>query len=127
MRYNKKEYKMDNSYKIKVNPYYEFIYPEAFEKLLELQLVDFDLWYLMTAEQAMKRLEGLKERYPSRRLIPFARRDGNDDIACFEVGKDSSIRIIHDFASTGFEQKSEYNDLWEWVLNAVREMAEYNR
>lgn len=40
-------------------------------------------------------------------VIPFARRDDNDDIACFEVGKGKSVQIIHDFASEGFEQRKE--------------------
>ncbi len=115
------------TYKISEISYEEFEYPEAYEKLLELKLFDFDVWYLIPEEQAQRRLLALQERYPNRKLIPFARRDDNDDIACFEVGKENRVQIIHDFASSGFEQRTELQDLWEWVENAVKEMVEHNR
>ena len=115
------------SYKISEISYEEFEYPEAYEKLLELKLFDFDVWYLIPEEQAQIRLMGLQERYPSRKLIPFARRDDNDDIACFEVGKNNRVQIIHDFASLGFEHRAELQDLWAWVEIAVKDMVEYNQ
>ena len=115
------------SYKINEIGYKEFEYPETYEKLLKLKLFDFDVWYLIPEEQAQRRLLALQERYPSTKLIPFARRDDNDDIACFEVGEENRVQIIHDFVSYGFEQRAELQDLWEWVENAVKEMVEHNR
>ena len=56
------------------------------------------------------------------KLIPFARRDDNDDIACFEVGKGQRIQIIHDFASEGYEQRGEYNSFGEWMKVMVDEL-----
>lgn len=66
-------------------------YPDAYHKLVDLNLVDFDVWYLIESGQATRRYYDLKERYPSRNLVPFARRDDNDDIACFEIGKGSKV------------------------------------
>ena len=60
--------------------------------------------------------------YPQRKLIPFARRDDGDDIACFEVGKENRVQIIHDFASAGYEQRKEYECFWDWFRDAVEEM-----
>ncbi|MBW5458715.1 hypothetical protein GPJ60_14975 [Clostridium sporogenes] len=80
--------------------------------LLQYNLLDFDLWYIMDEERVLNRLKGVTERYPNRKLLPFARRDGNDDIACFEVGKGEKVQIIHDFASECYEQRKEYNDFW---------------
>ncbi|EPY2281134.1 hypothetical protein ACXAT1_002048 [Clostridium sporogenes] len=54
-------------------------------------MLDFDLWYIMDEERVLNRLKGVTERYPNRKLIPFARRDDNDDIACFEVGKGEKV------------------------------------
>lgn len=102
-------------------------YPETYKKITELNLVDFDVWYFIESEQATRRYYDLKERYPNRQLIPFARRDDNDDIACFEVGKGDRVQLIHDFATEGFEQRREFQDLWEWLEFAVKEMIEYNR
>ncbi|EAD5565642.1 hypothetical protein AK24_00015 [Listeria monocytogenes] len=104
-----------------------FIYPEAYNKLIELNLVDFDVWYLIESGQATIRYHDLKERYPNRKLIPFARRGDNDDIACFEIGKENRVQLIHDFTTEGFEQRGEFDDLWKWVESAVKTMVEYNR
>lgn len=102
--------------------YNDFRYPKLFIKALELNLVDFDFWYFMSTEQVMIRINGLIKRYPKRKLIPFARRDDNDDIACFEVGKGQRIQIIHDFASEGYEQRGEYNSFGEWMKVIVDEL-----
>ena len=104
-----------------------FQYPDSFIKAIELNLLDFDLWYIMDEERVLKRLKGVTERYPNRKLIPFARRDDNDDIACFEVGKGEKVQIIHDFASEGYEQRNEYNDICDWLKDAIDEMIEFNR
>lgn len=104
-----------------------FVYPKPYDKLIELNLVDFDIWYLIESRQATRRYHDLEKRYPNRKLIPFARRDDNDDIACFEIGKGDKIQLIHDFAGEGYEQRGEFADLWEWVDFAAKEMIEYNR
>ncbi|WP_342512454.1 hypothetical protein MKY34_17800 [Sporosarcina sp. FSL K6-1522] len=102
-------------------------YPDSYRKIVGLNLLDFDIWYLMESEQATRRYFDLKKRYPNRRLVPFARRDDNDDIACFEIGKGSRVQIIHDFTSEGFEQRKEFKDFWEWVAFIIGEMIECNR
>ncbi|WP_042473845.1 hypothetical protein [Bacillus ndiopicus] len=104
-----------------------FEYPNSYKKIVELNLVDFDVWYLIESGQATRRYFDLKDRYPNRKLIPFARRDDTDDIACFEIGKGTRIQLIHDFTSEGFEQKHEFEDFWVWLEFAVKEMAFYNR
>ncbi|WP_367017784.1 hypothetical protein [Priestia koreensis] len=38
-----------------------FQYPESYNKIIELNLVDFDYWYVMNEEQALKRLTGLRD------------------------------------------------------------------
>lgn len=104
--------------------YKEFQYPTSYVKAIDLNLVDFEFWYLMSKEQVDTRISGLMKRYPNRKLVPFARRDDCDDIACFEVGKDSKVQIIHDFASEGYEQCAEYEDFWDWMKTAIDELIE---
>lgn len=104
-----------------------FNYPEQFEKIVELNLLDFDFWYIMNEEQSLTRLDGLRTRYPRRNLIPFARRDDNDDIACFDLKEPCKVQIIHDFASDGYEQRKTYDDLWDWLKDAIEELIERNR
>ena len=107
--------------------YENYNYPKEFLKIVDLNLVDFDLWYLMTEELVKIRIRGLQDRYPERHLIPFARRDDNDDIACFEVEKGGKVQIIHDFASAGYEQRKEYDCFWDWFMDAVKEMIKENQ
>ncbi|KGK81032.1 hypothetical protein [Clostridium sp. HMP27] len=102
-----------------------FKYPESFIRIVKLNLVDLDLWYIMDNNQALSRYEGMKNRYPNRILIPFARRDDNDDVACFEFGKGEEVQIIHDFASPGYEQRKVYSDFWSWFRDAIDEMINF--
>lgn len=102
--------------------YKEFDYPREFEKIVGLNLIDYGIWYLMDKEQVGDRMYGLMKRYPDRKLVPFARRDDNDDIACFEVGGGNKVQLIHDFASMGYEQRKEYSDFWEWFRAVIEEM-----
>ena len=106
--------------------YEKFAYPDNFVKILELNLLDYDVWYLMSNEQVETRINGLKQRYSKRKLIPFARRDDSDDIACFEEGQGERVFIVHDFASEGFEQRRVYDSFWEWFKDAIQEMIDYN-
>lgn len=102
--------------------YKMYDYPNEYLKVLELNLVNLDLWYFMSAEQIEMRIRGMQERYPRRKLIPFARRDDCDDIACFEVDKGNKVQIIHDFAESGWEQRDEYKCFWDWFRNAIEEL-----
>ena len=118
-----KEYDMNNFF---IDQFMDE-YPNAFHRIVELGMTNFDVWYLFERDQALDRYHGLENRYPNRKLIPFAKRDDCDDIACFEIGKKGKVQLIHDFASPGWEQKGEYNDLWGWLEDAIKEMIDYNR
>ena len=99
-----------------------FKFPSSYLKAIELNLVDYEYWYLMDEKQIRTRYEGLKKRFPNRRLIPFARRDNNDDIACFEIGEGEKVFIVHDFASEGYERRQEFDDFWSWFISAIKEL-----
>ncbi len=106
-----------------ISAYYpDFQYPRGYWKLKELNLTDFYFWYFIPENQLCNRINGLNDRYPKRKLIPFARRDDNDDIACFEIGKGEKVQIIHDYASQGYEQLKEYENIWLWVKDAFEEL-----
>ena len=104
-----------------------FEYPKSFEKIVELNLVDFDIWHLLDSHWAAELYRGLQTRYPNRKLIPFAKRSDCDDTACFEIGKGGTVQLIHDFAGPGWEQRQEFPDCWAWLAQAVNDMIEYNR
>ena len=41
-----------------------FEYPESFQKIVELNLVDFDIWHLLDSHWAAELYRGLQTRYP---------------------------------------------------------------
>ena len=102
-----------------------FEYPENFLKVIRLEIVDLEPWIMINNRQVCLRIKGLRERYPNRILIPFARRLDNDDIACFELFKGERVQIIHDFATSGFEQRKEYLQFWDWFKQAVDDMIQF--
>ena len=102
-------------------------YPEGYKKLKDLNLIDFEYWYFIPEYQLKNRFIGMSQRYPSRKYIPFARREDRDDIACFEYGKGNTVFIIHDYASAGFEERKSYNNIWEWVKDAIDELINENQ
>ena len=102
-------------------------YPEGYKKLKDLNLIDFEYWYFIPKYQFKNRFIGMSQRYPSRKYIPFARRDDCDDIACFEYGKGNTVFIIHDYANAGFEERKSYNNIWEWFKDAIDELINENQ
>ena len=92
-----------------------FSYPQSLKDLVSEGRVDFGVWYLMNDDETVKRFRGLQTRYPERTLYPFARRDDNDDVACFEDVDNSLVHIIHDFADSGWEQREVFPTIDAWL------------
>lgn len=103
-----------------------FSYPDSFLKAVRLNLTDFEPWYIMNSNDVQLRIKGMHIRYSQRILIPFARRGDNDDVACFELNKGEEVQIIHDFASTGYEQRKTYKTFWDWFRDAIEEMIQFD-
>jgi hypothetical protein len=99
-----------------------FDYPQQFHEIANRKLLDLEPWVIMEGEYLEQRYQGLQERYPSRRLIPFARRIDNDDLACWIYPNNSVVVIIHDFASPGWEQREEFDGFLAWFKKAVEDM-----
>ena len=102
-----------------------FNYPNSLLTLTDKGLLDFDPWVILTNDSLINRYKGLKNRYPNRELVPFARREDNDDVACFE-GSNDKIVIIHDYASEGYESSSGPMSFWDWFRLVIEVFIEYN-
>jgi hypothetical protein len=102
-----------------------FEYPQNLLDLIEGDEIDFGPWQLLHGKWLNVRHSGLKERYPNLDLVPFARRLDDDDVACFDVSEKCSspkVKIIHDFASSGWEEREEFENFSAWLQEA-RELA----
>lgn len=100
-----------------------FDYPAEFIRVVELGLTELEPWQILEGWLLRDRMKGLRRRYRRRRLVPFARRLDNDDVACFDV-KAGDIIIIHDFASPGWEERQHYPHFYDWLRQAVEDLID---
>ena len=103
----------------------EFEYPKEFSKILELGFSIKKPWEITEGEQLLSRYNGMKSRYPNRKLIPFAHRKDSDDVACWDLKNPLGVVIIHDYASPGFEQVDEFPSFWHWFRQMIEDVIEF--
>ena len=101
-----------------------FVYPEEFLRLASTGLAKFPPWRLLEGRFAASRMQALRQRFPTRELVPFAVRLDCDDVACWERGK-SGVTVIHDFASPGWENRPGYDTFWDWFRSAIEDFIEF--
>ncbi len=99
-------------------------YPLSFRRIVDQGLVRITPWHILTGEQALVHSQGLAQRYPARALFPFARRQDNDDVACWSKGNGEKVFVIHDFAAAGWEDEALFDDVWSWFRSAIEETIE---
>lgn len=102
-----------------------FRYPKEHLRLFDQRLTNLYPWVLLYGDELRTTFSGLKRRYPKRVLIPIAARVDCDDVACWEIDRPGNVVVIHDFASAGFEQKREFESIWDWLKYVIDEMAEF--
>jgi hypothetical protein len=95
--------------------------PEGLLRIVKQNVVDLTPWHVMPTDLAVKRLHGMRQRY-SRKYVPFARRQDNDDVACIDPARPDEIVIVHDFASEGTELRKRFDSFWDWLRAAVEDM-----
>jgi hypothetical protein len=96
--------------------------PQGLLRLVEQNLIDLTPWHIMPRELARKRLHGLRQCY-SRRYVPFARGQDNDDLAVMAPENPERIVVIHDFSDEGSEVVAEFSSFWDWFRTAIEDMV----
>lgn len=100
---------------------------EGYLSLLDRNLYNIAPWEVLLGDDYLVRYESLKANYPNRNLVPFARRQDNDDIACWEKGKGEKIYTVHNFASSGWENGKVYDTFWDWFRDAIEDLIDWGR
>jgi hypothetical protein len=101
-----------------------FEYPPEFVRVVELGLTNIEPWWIIDGDRLRNRFVGLHERYRERSLVPFAVRQDNDDVACWDTTK-GNVAIVHDFASPGYEQRSDFRDFYAWFRQAIEDFIDF--
>jgi hypothetical protein len=97
-------------------------YPRAFRRLVDRGLLYFEPWFVLEGDLLRERFRGMHLRYPNREIVPFARREDNDDVACFDASLPGQVVIIHDFADAGWERPATLSSFADWLRLAVEDM-----
>jgi hypothetical protein len=101
-----------------------FEYPHQFTRVVELGLTNLEPWCIIDGALLRSRFAGLRERYRDRSLVPFAVRQDNDDIACWDLDS-NKVTIVHDFSTPGWEQRAEFHDFYAWLRQAVEDLINF--
>ena len=72
-------------------------YPEGYLRIVNQGVTDLTPWHIIDTERVVNRLNGLHQRFPDRELFPFAIRQDNDLLACWEKTAPGKVVIIKDF------------------------------
>lgn len=102
-----------------------FEYPSEFIRVVELGLTNLEPWLIIGGDLLLDRQRGLRERYRSRSVVPFAIRQDCDDVACFDGEGSGKVIIIHDFASPGWELTAELDDFNAWLRQAIEDLIDW--
>jgi hypothetical protein len=102
----------------------EVAIPAGLSRIVEQGLVDLSPWLILRRDQALARMEGLRERYKTA-YVPFARRQDNDDLAVLLPNAPDRVVIVHDFADEGCELRTEYESFWDWFRVAIEDMIAF--
>ena len=115
----------------KTSPMFDFPIPPGYRWMLEKGLISFGSsplypWHFLDRMNSFT----VDEKWPhksgtSDRLVAFARRYDNDDIACFtRIGEVTKVTVIHGWTPSGYDVISTYDSFWDWVRSVIDDIAE---
>lgn len=110
-----------------------FRFPRAYlEFVRRKEMPDPYPWFFMCHASDSRYFDDwigiLKEQYPDRQLVPFAKWNLDDDVACFEPSDNPDlpgIHYIHSFTDPGYEERGYCATFEEWLAVALEEARDY--
>ncbi|MEY0665120.1 SMI1/KNR4 family protein [Providencia rettgeri] len=108
-----------------------FQFPRTFLEIINQEVIlDLDPWWFLCEFEKFAKywLLEMKNQYPTRKLIPFAKLSYSDDIVCFDgddTSGDPKVFYVHAFASAGWEDRGYTDNFTEWLKIARLESARY--
>ncbi|MEV8312306.1 hypothetical protein AB0P36_34705 [Streptomyces flavidovirens] len=103
----------------------EFSIPHLAQRAAEAGLHSLDPWWEMETDVQAARHKGIAERYPDRKLIPFSRRQDNDDVACWDLSL-GGVTVVHDFAESGSELIAHFSCYEDWLRQVLEDFIHFD-
>ena len=105
-----------------------FSYPKEYQRIQTLNLIDLEPWFILNGDFLINKRKGLQARFPSLDLVPFARRQDNDDVACWEKsGGNLKVFIVHDYSDCGWDNRKIFESFWDWFKKALDDMIDHGQ
>lgn len=84
-------------------------------------------WYFLEETKRFIATDKWPNSSFSGKLIAFARRQDNDEIACFVVESNKVVQIIviNGWTSMGYDVLQTYSSFWEWMKIVIDDIAEW--
>jgi len=101
-------------------------YPGPFVRFFKRGLTDLDPWLVLSGDYLRRRYAGLRDRHPSRRLIPFAMRQDREDIACWDADVPRAVFQFEDFQRPPSSPKPRYENFYAWLRQAIEDLIEFD-
>ncbi|WP_370190494.1 hypothetical protein [Aeromicrobium sp.] len=101
-----------------------FFYAPQFVRLIDPGLTDLEPCSIVDGDQLRWRFDGLRLRFPTRSLVPFAEMATSDDVACWDLDRGGRVALIDDFEAPGFERLRVLDDVYAWLRLAVEDLIE---
>ena len=109
----------------------DVVFPIGYRWIIQQSWFGFDEF---TAFQPWYLLEDTKQfvvtdRWPDGLfpgiLMAFARRQDNDELACFviESKKVTQIVVVNGWTSSGYDILQTHNDFWDWMRSIIDDVA----
>jgi hypothetical protein len=116
-----------------LQPEFPFPVPKGYGWLLARGLVGFATWGPLQPWHYLERSHArwVSETWPLgphlRPLFAFAKRQDNDDYACFEVvgNRVTAVVLIHGWTSSGYDVLATYATFWDWLKAILDDVAKW--
>jgi hypothetical protein len=102
-----------------------FAYPPEFLRVVELGLTRLEPWWIIDGELLRTGQRLLVSAYPARQLVLFAKREDNDDVACWDLAT-AGVAVVHVGAAPGQEDRGpRLADFDAWLRQAIEDLIEH--
>jgi len=108
-----------------------FRYPDRFVEILSQEpLVDIEPWmWLFYYRDQFRAWQGiLREQFPTRTSVPFAKHGDTDDVFCFDGdSRDGAPAVlqIHTFTTPGWEYRGQWASFDDWWAEMEAQHADW--
>ena len=108
-----------------------FVYPHSFMEFIKREpLPDMKPWWFLHkyAGTSEAWLKTVREQYPNRQLVPFAKIEHTDDVVCFDASGPSSdpiVHHVHTYASPGWEDRGNVVNFDAWLKAAIADAQQF--